>query len=168
MDWVLCCDADERYETLFLENLHRIASSFPRDELTCVSVTLRELWDAPDQYRADGIWGGKIRARFFRLPPAPQAITFDLDQDRHGQWYPDQVRQRGRMVRIHHLFYHLKMIRREDRIKRRDFHKELDPEHRAQALGYDYLAEEGPELRLEKIRPGRAYDYATLPAELRN
>ena len=164
MDWVLCCDADERYETLFLESLGAIASSFPANELACISVTFSELWDDPRQYRADGIWGRKVRARFFRLP---DDIAFELDQELHGQWYPDAIRKHGRMLRIHHRVYHLKSIRREDRIRRRDFYNRVDPEKRFQAAGYDYLADEGESIRLERIRPGREYDYATLPADLR-
>jgi hypothetical protein len=164
MDWVLCCDADERYETLFLDSLGPIANSFPPNELTCISVTLSELWDDPRQYRMDGIWGRKVRARFFRLP---DNVAFELDQELHGQWYPDAIRQRGRMLRIHHRVYHLKSIRREDRITRRDFYNRVDPEKRFQAVGYDYLADEGETIRLERIRPGREYDYATLPADLR-
>lgn len=50
--------------------------------------------------------------------------------------------------------------------RRRDLSKALDPESRFQAVGYDYLAEEGPELVLEPIRRGREYDYNTLPADL--
>lgn len=163
MDWVICCDADERYETLFLENLISIADSFPADELTCISVACRELWDDPLQYRVDGIWGNKVQARFFRLP---ENITFENCQDLHGQWYPDQIREQGRMLRIHHAYYHLKTISREDRIKRRDFYKKLDPKNCFQDIGYDYLAEEGASLKLESIKPGREYDYRTLPADL--
>jgi hypothetical protein len=163
MDWVICCDADERYESLFLENLASIAGSFPADELTCISVACRELWDDPRQYRVDGIWGRKTRARFFRLP---ERISFDSCRDLHGEWYPDQIREQGRMLRIHHVFYHLKTINREDRIKRRDFYKKLDPENRFQPVGYDYLAEESVDMKLETIRPGREYDYGTLPVDL--
>jgi glycosyltransferase involved in cell wall biosynthesis len=161
-DWLLCCDADERYEQGFLENLRTIAGSFPADQLVCISVTLRELWNSPCQYRVDGVWGRKSRARFFRLP---SVITFDDDQDLHGQWYPDQVRKGARMLRIRHALYHLKSIRREDRERRRDFYNRLDPERRFQAEGYDYLAEEGDDLRLETITPDRAYDYGSLPPE---
>jgi hypothetical protein len=164
MDWVICCDADERYETLFLKSLRSIADSFPADELTCLAVTCRELWGDPRQYRVDGIWGRKTRARFFRLP---EKIGFDNCQDLHGEWYPDQIRMQGRMLRIHHAFYHLKTIHRHDRIKRRDFYKQLDPEKRFQTMGYDYLTEEGIDMKLETIRPGREYDFDTLPIDLR-
>jgi hypothetical protein len=54
-DWVLCCDADERYETLFSRSLASIAVSSPEDELTCISVSLGELWDGRFQYRVDGV-----------------------------------------------------------------------------------------------------------------
>jgi GT2 family glycosyltransferase len=162
VDWVLCCDADERYERQFLDNLRAIAHSLSH-ELACVSVTMRELWNSPRQFRVDGIWGNKIRSRFFRVP---REITFDLDADVHGQWYPDGVREQGRMVRIRHVLYHLKSIRREDRLLRRDFYNRIDPERRFQAVGYDYLADEGPDLRLEIIGNGREYRYDTLPPDL--
>ena len=125
MDWVICCDADERYETLFLKNLGSIADSFPADELICLSVTCRELWDDPRQYRVDGIWGRKTRARFFRLP---EKISFDNCQDLLGERYPEK---------------------------------------RFQPMDYEYLAEEGVNMKLETIRPGREYDFGTLPLDLR-
>lgn len=164
LDWVLCCDADERYERTFLENLKAIAGSFPPDQLVCIWVTLRELWNSPRQYRVDGIWGRKKRARFFRLP---RVITFNDDQDLHGQWYPDQTRKNGRMLRIGHALYHLKSIHRDDRERRSAFYNRIDPERRFQPEGYDYLADEGDDLRLEAIPPGREYDYGTLPPDLR-
>ena len=163
VDWVLCCDADERFETAFLENLRAIANSFRVEEAVCISISLKELWDSPHQYRVDGIWGRKSRARFFRLSPE---ICFEQDQDLHGQWYPDQIRKHGRMLRIYHNLYHLKTIYRKDRIKRRDMYKRLDPENLFQAMGYDYLAEEGEDLRLELIKPERQYDYNTVPRDL--
>lgn len=123
---------------------------------------LKELWDAPRQYRVDGIWGIKTRARFFRLP---QTIAFELDRELHGQWYPDEIRAQGRIALLDYHLYHLKTIRREDRILRRDFYRRLDPLKRFQPMGYDYLAEEGEGLLLEQIPPGREYDLATLPAD---
>ncbi len=163
MDWVLCCDADERFETAFLTSLRKIANSFPIGDATCISVALKELWNSPHHYRVDGIWGRKFRARFFRLP---ETIGFEQDQDYHGQWYPDHLRRHGRMFRIDRNLYHLKTIHLADRLKRRDFYKQLDPERRFQPMGYDYLAEEGDELRLETIRSGREYDFGSLPGAL--
>lgn len=163
-DWVLCCDADERYETAFLKRLHEIAGRFPAGSDACFYLALRELWDTPQQYRVDGIWGEKARARFFSLP---DIVEFGQDQELHGEWFPDHIRRQGRMLRIDHRLYHLKTILREDRIRRRDYYKALDPGNKFQAMGYDYLAEEGNDLRLEKIAPGREYDFDTLPETLR-
>lgn len=163
-DWVLCCDADERYETALLARLHGIAASFPRGDVVSVSLQLKELWDGPRQYRQDGVWGARTRSRFFRVPPR---VAYDLDSDLHGQWYPDHVRKYGRSVEVDGRLYHLRMIRREDRIRRRDRYNALDPGRRFQASGYDYLAEESPDMLLVPIEAGREYDYATLPGDLR-
>jgi hypothetical protein len=163
LDWVLCCDADERYETAFLERLRVIAAAAAAGGIACLAVGLKELWDGPRQYRVDGIWGSKTRARFFRLP---KTIAFEQDQDLHGQWYPDEIRALGRIALLDYHLYHLKTISREDRIRRRDFYRRLDPEKRFQPLGYDYLAEEGEGLRLEEIPAGREYDLASLPADM--
>jgi len=161
-EWVLCCDADERYETAFLQQLHAIAGSLHALECICISVTLKELWNSPHQYRNDGIWGRKSRARFFRLP---KTIEFGLDQDLHGQWYPDEIRQCGRMLRLYYNLYHLRTIHHPDRVKRRDRYKRLDPGNIFQAMGYDYLAEEGEDMRLELIARGREYDFHSVPQE---
>ena len=37
--------------------------------LDAFAVRLRELWDAEDRFRADGIWGRKSVARLFRALP---------------------------------------------------------------------------------------------------
>ncbi len=71
------------------------------------------------------------------------------------------------MLRTRYQLYHLKSIRREDRLRRRDLYNALDPAKRFQAEGYDYLAEEGETVRLEAVRPGRYYDLSTLPEDLR-
>jgi hypothetical protein len=161
--WVLVCDADERYETLFLANLHAVVDSLSEAQLSCLSLALRELWDAPDRFRVDGPWGRKSRACLFRLP---QEIGFAQAPALHGPWYPDAVARHGVMYRSYYRLYHLRMIRREDRLARRDLYKRLDPEARLQPMGYDYLAEEGPALRLEAVAPERGYALASLPSEL--
>ncbi|MGJ7568742.1 glycosyltransferase family 2 protein [Variovorax sp. GB1R11] len=161
--WVLACDADERYETLFLDNLHAIVDSLSEAQLSCLSLAMRELWDAPDRFRVDGPWGRKSRACLFRLP---QQIGFEQAPALHGPWYPDAVARHGVMYRSYYRLYHLKMIRREDRLARRDLYRRLDPQGRFQAGGYDYLAEEGPALRLAAVAGERGYDMASLPQDL--
>lgn len=161
--WVLACDADERFETLFLQHLHAIVDSLPEDRLACLSLSYRELWDAPDRMRDDGDWGCKTRAALFRLP---QQIAFDAAPALHGPWFPDAVARHGAMYRSYYRLYHLRMVRREDRLARRARYQALDPEARLQPAGYDHLTDEGPGLRLAAVTPERGYDPASLPPAL--
>ncbi|MFM9926190.1 glycosyltransferase family 2 protein [Variovorax sp. H27-G14] len=161
--WVLVCDADERYETLFLSHLQPIVDSLPEAQLSCLTLSVHDLWDAPDRFRVDGPWGRKQRTCLFRLP---QDIGFDEAPALHGPWYPDIVARHGVMYRSHYRLYHLKMVRPEDRTARRDLYRRLDPEGRYQAMGYDYLAEEGPQLRLSEVARERGYDLSSLPHDL--
>jgi hypothetical protein len=163
--WVLACDADERFETLFLRHLHAIVDSLPEDRLACLSLSFRELWDAPDRFRDDGEWGRKSRARLFRLP---QQIAFDNAPALHGPWFPDAVAQHGALYRSYYRIYHLRMVRRGDRMARRARYRALDPDARLQPEGYDHLIDEGPALRLVPVAPDRGYDMATLPPMLRD
>lgn len=161
--WVLVCDADERYESLFLDHLPAIVDSMSDDVLSCLSVACCELWNSPCGYRVDGIWGRKSRARLFRLP---QEIGFDETLALHGAWYPDQVARHGLMFGSYYRLYHLGSIRHEDRLRRRATYNQLDPTRGFQSIGYDYLAEEGPSLRIEGIGTDRGYALSTLPADL--
>lgn len=162
-DWVLVCDADERFETAFLESLRHIARALPSIPPAAVVMSVKELWNSPTQYRIDGVWGTKRQARFFSLPAD---IRFDRNQALHGSWLPDAYVEQARMIRMFHHLYHLKSIRHEDRVRRRDLYKRLDPDRRYQSIGYDYLAEEPDTLRLESIRPGRDYPLTSLPDDL--
>jgi len=162
-DWVLCCDADERYEIAFLRRMRGISAAFPGNGRVFVSLFFRELWNSPLRFRVDGVWGAKRMIRFFSLP---QEISYDLSRPLHSEWYPDGVRLEGNGLLDSACLYHLKSILRTDRISRRDFYKKLDPDRHYQKMGYDYLAEEGPELQLQTIPPGRGYDLASLPSFL--
>lgn len=161
-DSVLVVDADERMERAFLADLRRLATEMSSLR---VAIWCRELWDRPDTYRVDGVWGdgNKLRTRLF---PLPSVIRYDDNQALHGAWDPDLTRKLP-LRRLHKNFYHLKMIRAADRIARRDFYNRLDPERKHQAIGYDYLADETG-LTLERIPVDKEYDYETLPPDLRS
>lgn len=161
--WVLVCDADERYERLFLHHLHATVDSLPEHQLTSLSVVSCELWNSPDAWRSDGPWGRKSRARLFRLP---QQISFEMSAPLHGPWLPDDAQRHGLMFYSRYRLYHLKSIRHADRVARRDLYTRLDPARQYQSIGYDYLAEEGPGLQLMRIAPDRDYDHSTLPPDL--
>ncbi|MET4578340.1 glycosyltransferase [Ottowia thiooxydans] len=159
-DWVLVCDADERLESLFLRHLRAVATTLGPVRLPCVSLALRELWDRPDQYRVDGVWGRKRVARFFKLP---KQISFNSTSDLHGPWYPDEVRARGQFIATGYHMYHLRMIHAAQREARRDRYVRLDPDNRFQALGYDYLTDTSNGMVLNAIDPLRGYEMASAP-----
>lgn len=159
-DWVLTCDADERFETLFLQQLHELASCFAQGEQAILSLSLRELWDHPLQYRVDGVWGRKQTGCFFTVPSGE--VTLSGSKALHGDWFVDVRREGGKIYRARFNKYHLKMIEPSSRVARRDLYKRLDPEGVLQAEGYDYLSADGSSCRLDSIEPTRSYDLGTL------
>lgn len=166
-DWVLICDADERFETKFLQGLHVIAGSLDQVGFQMLTVAFCEVWGRPDRYRIDGIWGEKAATRLIRLP---EHISFSGTRQLHDSWIPESMRQLEnqpkRHATLYYHLYHLKMIHAADRIKRRDLYQRLDPGNQLQAQGYGYLTEEGESLETEHITPRRGYDSSTLPSDL--
>ena len=79
--------ADERVERHFRTRALSAIGWAQRRGVAAGAGTLRELWNAPDQYRADGIWGTKLRANLFRWRPdhALDAKGF------HGRWPPSML-----------------------------------------------------------------------------
>jgi hypothetical protein len=153
-DWLLCLDADERVEREFRARAERVLRRGAPFGFSAYAVRLRELWDAPTQYRADGIWGRKRVARLFR---ARQDHAFDT-RAFHAQKAPLQARRWfGRYPLADLVVYHLRMLTAADRLARRARWEALDPEARWQPrVGYAYLTDERG-LRLRRIPPARAY-----------
>ncbi len=152
-DWLIAVDADERLERRFRE---RAAAEIARAEQAtylAYAVTFRELWGGPDTYRADGLWGRKAQARFFKARPDHE---FD-PRPQHGHWAPLNSRHNGGYPKANLIIYHLRMIHLEDRLARQAKYKRLDPGNHYQAMGYDYLTEEEG-LRLQRLSAGREYD----------
>jgi hypothetical protein len=153
-EWILAIDADERVEREFRDRAERVIRRGRRLGLAAFALKLRELWDAPDTYRCDGLWGAKRVARLFA---ALADHRFDY-RPLHAVKAPLQARVRGRFVGADLELYHLRTVRREDREARRDRYKALDPEARWQpALGYDYLTDESG-LRLRRVARRRAFE----------
>jgi glycosyltransferase involved in cell wall biosynthesis len=151
-DWLLGLDADERVERGFRSRALREIARADRKGFLAYSVTLRDLWNAPDTYRADGIWGRKTVARFFKSRHDHEFDTREL----HGHWAPLNSRRNGHFPGADLIIYHLRMINDHDRVARCLRYRTLDPDCRWQAMGYDYMIQ-GDGLRLEKIPPGRGY-----------
>lgn len=149
-DWLLGVDADERLERGFGARVRRLvrARSTPR----AFHVHVRELWDRPDRMRVDGVWGRKRSPRLFAA--RPEAI-YD-ERPLHGFWAPPDARVGGDFVQADLYLYHLRMIRAEDRIARRDKYLRLDPERRFQSIGYEYLTEVDG-IELAELPGGRGY-----------
>lgn len=138
-EWILSIDADERLERDFRARAERVIRRGGRLGLTAYAVRLRELWDFPDRYRADGLWATKRVARLFR---AREDHRFD-ERALHGAKAPLQGKVLGRYPPADLVIYHLRMIRPDQRIARRDRYLALDPSARWQAaIGYHYLTDE--------------------------
>jgi hypothetical protein len=108
--------------------------------------------------RVDGLWGRKANGRLFAFRPG---AVLD-DRRLHGHWAPLDSRIRfpdGREVYepLDLEIYHLRMVRAEDRALRRERYNRLDPEHRFQAIGYDYLTDPHG-LVVTPLPAGREYE----------
>jgi hypothetical protein len=152
-DWLVAVDADERLERGFRD---RAGAEIARAEaagIEALSVHFRELWDAPDTYRADGVWGKKRFARFFRY----RADAVIDPRALHGHWAPLNSKTGGGFPAGDLYVYHLRMLNPAWRRARRERYEWLDPDRRYQEIGYEYLTDEAG-LRLERLPAGREYE----------
>lgn len=152
-EWLLSVDADERVEVQFRTRAERVIRRGNLFGLSAYALRLRELWDDPRFYRADGIWGRKRVARLFRALPDHRFDTRPL----HGVKAPLQARIGGGYPATDIALYHLAMLHRDDRDARRRRYEMLDPEARWQpGLGYAYLTDER-NLTLRPVPRHRGY-----------
>lgn len=129
-EWILVVDPDERFEDGLAARMPILTSA---SDMPVWRVDLFEMF-SPDQYRVDGIWGGRSRSRLF-------PVTDDIhvpDQQLHADPFAYRRPRRARSSNI--ACYHLRMIAPERRQLRRDQYALLDPERKMQDIGYDYLA----------------------------
>lgn len=152
-DWLLSVDADERLEREFRARADRVIRRGRLAGFGAFAVRLRELWDSPDAFRADGLWGRKTIVRLFRARADHVFDTAIL----HGIKAPLQDRRFGIFPTADLNVYHLGMLTPEDRTARRRRYELADPEARWQRIGYSYLTDESG-LRLRSITPGREYE----------
>lgn len=138
-EWVIALDADERIERDFRARADAIIDAADRARHLAFAVHIRELWNSPERYRSDGIWGLKRSPRLFRL----LADHDPGDAELHGPWAPNQGRGPDGAFRIADLIvYHARMIDPADRAARRRRYETLDPDCRWQSVGYAYLTDE--------------------------
>lgn len=146
-EWVLAVDPDERFET----RLRRIMPSLLDGDATAYSLAFREMY-TPNKYRVDGLWGAKRQVRLIRI--AEGIVTEQPHGVYHLPW--STFLQEPRVRRADANVYHLKMITAERRRARAALYTGIDPEHRMQPVGYDYLADDTG-MQLERIPFGRGY-----------
>lgn len=157
-DWVLCADADERYETTFLRRLHREAWMGEHRQRFVRLVNIVNLWDSPLHYRLDGPSGSRWTARMFRLPRRFTARPPGM----HQPWFPPEL-DGAPMARMHARLYHLRMIEAADRRARFAKFDTVDASASEQSIGYRHMIEESG-LRLRRVSRWRAYADLPRPA----
>jgi hypothetical protein len=151
--WILCVDADERLEREFRTRAERVVARGGLLGYSAYAVRLRELWDAPDHYRTDGIWGHKKVVRLFQARADHEFDPAPL----HGVKAPLQARRRGRFPNADLTLYHLGMLRPGDREDRRRRYEHADPDRRWQRIGYEYLTD-ATGLRLRQVGARRSFE----------
>lgn len=153
-EWLIALDADERVEREFRARAERVIRRGGRLGFTAYAVVLRELWGDRSRYRVDGRWKRKRPPRLFRARADHEFDTRSL----HAGKAPLQGRVLGTFPVADLAVYHQRMIRREDRIARRDRYLALDPGARWQpGIGYDYLTDERG-LRLRRVPRRRDFE----------
>lgn len=151
-DWVLCADADERYETRFLRRIYAVAQANERRRDDVLFVRIVNLWDSPDQYRTDGKCAPRYTARMFRMPDMISRRRAFM----HLPWFPPELDKAKRRF-LPAILYHLKMIHRDDREARHAKFTAIDPDNTHQSIGYGHLIDEEG-LTVQKILTFRGYE----------
>lgn len=144
--WALAVDPDERFESRFAQEIDRLVED---KDVSAYTFALREMY-TPDHYRVDGVWGQKRQPRLLSLRRGITTPKGDL----HLPWsrfIPEPV-----LSDVDINLYHLKMISLERRKARAALYEHMDPEHRMQSIGYNYLANDQG-TKLERIVREREY-----------
>ena len=149
--WVICADADERFETGFLTRLREEADLGESSGQILRCVRIVNLWNSVSQYRVDGACAPRYTVRMFKLP----AAFTQRAQKMHQPWFPPELDGAPHGYMNAYL-YHLRMIERADREMRFAKFSAVDPNREHQLAGYDHLVEESG-LTLKYVVPGREF-----------
>lgn len=147
--YLLMSDADERFETRFLQNLHQIIE---QNRTNVGWLQIRDCWNAPEQYRIDPPWNSKFRPCLMPCYPVGEYHQPGL---LHTRWTPPRLDIPALKSVLPYNLYHLRSIHEADRAKRVQKFNEVDKAKHYQA-DYDYLNSE-QNMVLESIPPGREY-----------
>ena len=149
--WVVCADADERFEARFLDRLHAEAEEGERTGRPILCVRIVNLWNSPQHFRIDGRNGPRWTPRMFRLPSRLPERSPVL----HRPWFPVELDTAPKAYANAYLF-HLRMIDRSERQARFEKFRLIDPQNSHQRIGYQHLIDE-TNLTLRPVPPWRAY-----------
>ena len=158
--WVICCDPDERFEIGFLKRMKEYCD---RGDFKVYGLHFREIHNDKKHYRCDGIWNNKTK---FILFPLKKDMNFDqvYVNKHHINWFYNDLMDKCELTDYN--LYHLKMLKKAERIKRMELYNAIDPDKKMQAIGYDYLVDE-KDMELQRIPFRKRYDYRLLPIHLK-
>ena len=147
-DWVVVLDPDERLEKNAARKIKKMINKY-HGKKVMFQLNFKELY-LPRMYRIDGIWGKKNRIPIFPL------LNDNVYSDKkiHTPKYP--INKGYRIIKADINIYHLKHIKPELRKQRKDLYNKLDPNHKYQRIGYDYIDNEDG-AKFAKIMPWRMY-----------
>ncbi|PIR07488.1 hypothetical protein COY65_01430 [Candidatus Jorgensenbacteria bacterium CG_4_10_14_0_8_um_filter_39_13] len=163
-EWVLCCDADERYESSFLKELTSIQDHAEEIKKPVVGLRVLGLWNSAYTYRIDGSYGKLTKFVMFKVPNEI-SYTDRPHGSLHSPWLPSALRDAQFHWSTDWRIYHLRMIRPEDRKIRFEKFRRIDPENKWQSIGYSHLLDETG-LELKEIERGREFNMRSLPNEI--
>jgi hypothetical protein len=157
--WVLCGDADERFEEAFLGRIRSEMETGERagQHVRCLKIV--NLWNSDKHYRKDGRCGPRWTPRMFRVP----ARFSQRPQAMHQAWFPPEMDHIPR-TNMNAYLYHLRMIEKADRLARYKKFKAIDPGNRHQAIGYGHLIDEAG-LHLKSVLPWRTFRNPNDPED---
>jgi hypothetical protein len=145
--WLLCSDADERYETRFLQNLRSLVEAPPAP---VIGLPFVALWENFKQHRIG-------KARKYVLFPSTNPLPYYPHGLLHQQWYPPCLEGSKKLL-LDFNIYHLGSLTRGDRQARFEKFNRIDPDLRHQPQGYKNLIDES-DLMVAPITADRSFRY---------
>lgn len=142
-DWLVCLD-DDHVPSAGLQtrdDAAREVDGLRRRGADIGRVPMRDLWESPERYRVDGIWGRKSHPAFRRNWLADRSITLpDLARRLHAPVFPRNLRVRS--VLLDHLaLYHTGCLTRAAREARVARYATEDPRNEFQR-DYAYMLDD--------------------------
>ena len=145
--WVLCCDADERFETRFLEGLRGLIQRPPEKVM---GLRLVAVWENFKQHRAG-------KSHKYVLFPSTKPQSYYAPGLLHRPWFPPSIG--GPFQILDNYLYHLGSMTRAERMARYEKFNRIDPDRQHQPQGYENIIDES-NLVLAPILTERAFRYA--------